>query len=114
MMTMHHIVSDGWSVGILVNEISALYAAFRDGKSDPLPELSIQYADYAMWQRGKLVGGELERQSTYWKEVLEGAPTVLELPSDRARPSRRDYAGDRVPIELGAELSGRLRELGRA
>ena len=87
LLTMHHIISDGWSMGILFQELSVLYEAFCAGKPSPLPELPIQYADYAEWQREWLQGEVLESQLGYWKQQLEGAPQVLELPTDRPRPA---------------------------
>ncbi len=81
---MHHIVSDGWSQGVLARELGTLYEAYRAGNADPLPALPIQYADYAVWQRRWLEGGELQRQGTYWEQALAGAPTLLSLPTDRA------------------------------
>jgi non-ribosomal peptide synthetase component F len=88
VVVMHHIVSDYASQGILIREIGALYAAFVAGQSSPLPELPIQYVDYAIWQREWLQGGILERQLAYWKEQLSGAPATLNLPVDRVRPAR--------------------------
>ncbi|TSC20354.1 AMP-binding protein, partial [Corallococcus sp. Z5C101001] len=82
LVTMHHIVSDGWSLGVLVREVAALYDAFRVGRGSPLPELRVQYADFAEWQREWLLGGVLEKQVGYWKQRLSGAPAVLELPTD--------------------------------
>ncbi|MGO4777645.1 condensation domain-containing protein, partial [Lysobacter sp. 2RAB21] len=111
LVTQHHIVSDGWSIGVLVQEVTALYEAFRQGKPDPLPPLPIQYADYAAWQRGWLQGETLQRQSDYWREQLRGAPAVLELPTDRARPPVQSYAGDRVSVRLSSDLSAQLRSL---
>ncbi len=90
---MHHIVSDGWSLGIFLNELSKLYSAFRRGEEDPLPELAIQYADYAIWERQWLEGEVLTQQSEYWKKALQGAPALLELPTDHARPAQQDYKG---------------------
>ncbi|MBT2748500.1 amino acid adenylation domain-containing protein, partial [Lysobacter sp. ISL-42] len=111
LVTQHHIVSDGWSIGVLVKEVSALYDAYRQGQPDPLPPLPIQYADYAAWQRGWLQGETLQRQATYWREQLSGAPAVLELPTDRPRPALQSYAGDRVPVRLSSEVSAQLRAL---
>jgi hypothetical protein len=85
LMTMHHIVSDGWSMGVLVNEFSALYAAHIQGQPDPLPALPIQYADYAVWQRRWITGEVLQRQLDFWRHHLSGAPALLELPTDRPR-----------------------------
>src|SRR5262249_22131693 len=82
LLTMHHIVSDGWSRGVLTRELGTLYAAFAAGERSPLPELAIQYADYAAWQRETLDGEALERQLTFWKEHLAGAPALLDLPTD--------------------------------
>jgi len=112
-VAMHHIASDGWSVGILLDELSQLYRAEVAGESDPLPALALQYADYAAWQRGFLAGGELEAQSGFWRANLEGAPRVLELPADRARPARQDHAGRGIAVALPAELSDQLRALGQ-
>ncbi|HEX8317857.1 amino acid adenylation domain-containing protein, partial [Longimicrobium sp.] len=113
LLTMHHIVSDGWSMGVLTRELGALYAAFRRGEENPLPPLPIQYADYAAWQR-QWVGGEvLREQAEYWKQALSGAPELLELPTDRPRPARPDHVGGTVGIDLGDELSAGLRALSR-
>ena len=90
---MHHIVSDGWSMGIFARELWALYDAFRAGRPDPLPELSLQYADVAVWQRGSMAGETLERELAWWTERLSGAPPALDLPADRPRPARRSHAG---------------------
>src|SRR5450755_1185452 len=112
-VAMHHIVSDGWSMGLLSAELSALYGAYSGGGEDPLEPLGIQYADYAVWQREWLSGEELERQSEYWRGALQGAPAVLELPLDRARPARREYAGAVVPVEWDADLTRALKALSR-
>ncbi|MEO8381792.1 MAG: amino acid adenylation domain-containing protein, partial [Acidobacteriota bacterium] len=109
LVTQHHIVSDGWSLNILVREVATLYTAFSRGESDPLPPLEIQYADYAQWQRNWLQGEELARQLSFWKEHLTGAPSLLDLPLDRPRPALQSYAGDRVPLALSRELTARLR-----
>ncbi|MCL2714513.1 MAG: amino acid adenylation domain-containing protein [Alphaproteobacteria bacterium] len=111
LVTMHHIVSDGWSMAVLTRELSALYAASVRGEDDPLPPLCVQYADYAMWQRRYLAGPLLQRQAAYWKEALAGAPALLTLPSDHERPLEPDYAGASVEVRLGAELSRSLQEL---
>jgi amino acid adenylation domain-containing protein len=111
VLTMHHIVSDGWSAGVLVRELSALYAAYLAGGEDPLPELPVQYADYAAWDRRVVQGERLEAQAAYWKEALAGAPGLLELPIDHPRPAQQDYAGDVVPVRLGPELTAGLRAL---
>ncbi|MGD7329384.1 non-ribosomal peptide synthase/polyketide synthase, partial [Ralstonia pseudosolanacearum] len=111
LITMHHIVSDGWSQGVLARELGTLYEAYRSGGEDPLPALPIQYADYAVWQRRWLEGGELQRQGTYWEQALAGAPTLLSLPTDRARPAQQDYAGGSVEVIFDEALSAGLRKL---
>nr|WP_231680779.1 non-ribosomal peptide synthetase [Ralstonia pseudosolanacearum] len=111
LITMHHIVSDGWSQGVLARELGSLYEAYRAGNADPLPALPIQYADYAVWQRRWLEGGELQRQGTYWEQALAGAPTLLSLPTDRARPAQQDYAGGSVEVIFDEALSAGLRKL---
>ncbi|MDQ3039324.1 MAG: amino acid adenylation domain-containing protein, partial [Pseudomonadota bacterium] len=113
LLTQHHIVSDGWSIGILVQEVCALYAAALTGQADGLPALAVQYADYAVWQRGWLKDAVLLEQVTYWKQALTGAPAVLTLPMDRPRPTQQSYAGGQVPLRLDAALTQRLRVLSR-
>ncbi|MBW3571291.1 MAG: amino acid adenylation domain-containing protein, partial [Gemmatimonadetes bacterium] len=114
VLSMHHIVSDGWSVGVLLHEVSALYAAFSRGAPSPLPELKIQYPDYAAWQRRHLGGAALDGQLAYWRERLAGAPALLELPVDRPRPASRGHRGAREAAVLPAELVERLRALAGA
>ncbi|HEU4556928.1 MAG TPA: amino acid adenylation domain-containing protein, partial [Longimicrobium sp.] len=114
LLSMHHIVSDGWSMGVLIRELSALYMAYREGGESPLPELGVQYADYAVWQREQLAGEALARQLSYWRERLAGAPELLELPTDRPRPPAQTYRGASVPVELSPELLERLQALGRS
>jgi amino acid adenylation domain-containing protein len=114
LINMHHVVTDGWSQGVLLRELSALYGAFRGGAPSPLPELPIQYADYALWERGQLAGEALERHLAYWRERMAGAPGLLELPADHPRPPVQTYRGDQVPVALPAELLARLEALGRA
>ncbi|HYR07982.1 MAG TPA: amino acid adenylation domain-containing protein, partial [Longimicrobium sp.] len=114
LLSMHHIVSDEWSMGVLFRELSALYAADREGGKSPLPELGVQYADYAVWQREQLAGEVLDRQLAYWKERLAGAPELLELPTDHPRPPVQTYRGASVPVELSPELLERLQALGRS
>ncbi|HEU0302475.1 MAG TPA: amino acid adenylation domain-containing protein, partial [Longimicrobium sp.] len=113
LLTMHHIVSDAWSMGLLVRELGALYAAFRAGEPDPLPPLPVQYADYAAWQRRWMEGAVLEAQAAYWRETLAGAPELLELPADRPRPARVDHAGAVVELALDAEATAELKALSR-
>ncbi|HEX7238686.1 MAG TPA: amino acid adenylation domain-containing protein, partial [Longimicrobiaceae bacterium] len=111
--TLHHIVSDGWSTGVLVREVSAFYTAFSRGEEPGLPELPVQYVDYAAWQRDWLSGTTLEVQLAYWKTRLAGAPPLLEIPTDRPRGAGRDARAERHAFPLGAELTRRLRELSR-
>ncbi|WP_255356364.1 condensation domain-containing protein, partial [Lysobacter sp. Root983] len=113
LITQHHIVSDGWSTGVIVREFAQLYAAYSEGRANPLPALDIQYADYAVWQRGWLQGEELDRQTAFWREHLVGAPALLELPTDRARPAVQSHVGGTLPFALSAELSARLKQLGQ-
>jgi amino acid adenylation domain-containing protein/FkbM family methyltransferase len=113
LLTMHHIVSDGWSVSVFINEVAALYESFVKGEESPLPELPVQYADYAVWQRERLQGEVLDNQLAYWKEQLDGAAAALELPTDRPRPPTQTYSGARQSFQLNPELSRRLRELSR-
>ncbi|MEM9596177.1 MAG: amino acid adenylation domain-containing protein, partial [Acidobacteriota bacterium] len=110
---LHHIVSDGWSMGILIREVSALYAARVSGRDADLPPLPVQYADYAAWERGRLTGETLERQLGYWRDHLAGAPALLELPTDRPRPPVQTFRGDAVDLELSPQLTARLRRLGQ-
>ncbi|AIY42364.1 Peptide synthetase [Collimonas arenae] len=111
LITMHHIVSDGWSLGVLLNEISALYSAYHQGEYDPLPALTVQYPDYAAWQRRWMSGAVLEQQIAYWKQSLEGAPGLLELPTDYSRPLQQDYAGAWVETVLDEDLTKKLKSL---
>ncbi|HEX6371118.1 MAG TPA: amino acid adenylation domain-containing protein [Longimicrobium sp.] len=113
VLCMHHIVTDWWSTGILLRELSALYAAYRDGRPSPLPEPAVQYADYAVWQREQMRAEVLDRQLGWWKERLAGAPALLELPTDRPRPAVQSYRGAVEPVELPAALRERLRALGQ-
>ncbi|MET0396875.1 MAG: amino acid adenylation domain-containing protein [Longimicrobiaceae bacterium] len=110
---IHHAVSDGWSTGVLVREVSTLYGAFSRGAPSPLPELPLQYADYAVWQRGWLRGATLERQVDFWRERLRGAPPLLELPLDRPRPALPDLAGGDFPFALPPAELDALRGLAR-
>ncbi|MGY3617880.1 amino acid adenylation domain-containing protein [Bradyrhizobium sp. USDA 10063] len=111
LLTQHHIVSDGWSMGVLIRELSALYRAFVAGQEDPLPSLAIQYPDYAAWQRQWLTGERLQRQIDYWRQVPAGAPALLELPTDRLRPPIRSLSGASLPIEIDADLAIGIRRL---
>ncbi|WP_395375878.1 non-ribosomal peptide synthase/polyketide synthase [Marinicella sp. W31] len=111
LVTMHHIVSDGWSMGVLIQEFNALYEAYRLGKVNPLPELPIQYADYAAWQRNEFRQDVLAQQSEYWKKHLADVPELLSLPTDHPRPAIPSYRGGIVDIELDAQLSEQVRNL---
>ncbi|HKS30093.1 MAG TPA: condensation domain-containing protein [Pyrinomonadaceae bacterium] len=111
LLTMHHIISDGWSIGVMLAELTALYAAYLEGKPSPLPELPIQYADFAVWQRDWLKGEVLEEQLSYWKEQLGGELPALELPADYARPQVPTYEGAYYPFTLSQELTDSLKAL---
>jgi amino acid adenylation domain-containing protein len=113
LMTMHHIVSDGWSMGVLTRELGERYAAQRAGRSAPLPELTVQYADFAVWQREWLRGAVLMEQLGYWKRQLAGAPPVLKLPTDRPRPPVQSYRGGSQAFAIDRSLTEQLRALGR-
>ena len=113
LLTTHHIVCDGWSLGVLYRELSALYRAFREGKASPLPELQADYADFARSQRRRLHGGALEGQLNYWKQQLTGAQTTLDLPTDRPRPPAQTFRGTTQPFTLPAELAAGLARLSR-
>ncbi|HKU77526.1 MAG TPA: amino acid adenylation domain-containing protein, partial [Pyrinomonadaceae bacterium] len=113
LLTMHHIISDGWSLGVLVREVGVLYRAFTEGLASPLPELPVQYADYTVWQREQLTKESLAEQLSYWREQLSGAPAVLELPADHMRPAVKSYRGARERLELSAELTAALEALSR-
>ena len=112
-LVIHHVVSDGWSLGILVHEMGELYAAAVEGRAPALPELAIQYADYALWQRRWLAGEALDRQLSYWRERLAGAPPLLELPTDRPRPPVQRSRGGFERLAVDAETADGLRALGR-
>jgi amino acid adenylation domain-containing protein len=113
MLTMHHIIADGWSMDVLMREIMVLYQALADGKPSPLPELPLQYADYARWQRQHLQGEILEAQLAYWRKQLAGIPPLLELPADHPRPPELSYRGTIRSLMLSTELSEALRALSR-
>jgi len=113
LLTMHHIVSDGWSLGVLMRELAVLYEGFSTGKPASLPELPIQYADFAIWQREWLQREVLESQLAYWKQQLGGELPVLELPTDRPRPPVQTYRGARQSFELSKELTDALKALSR-
>jgi amino acid adenylation domain-containing protein len=105
LITMHHVISDGWSLGVLMSELGALYDAELEGRSDSLAPLPIQYADYARWQRQWLADAPVHEQLKYWMKHLGGAPALLELPTDRPRPAVRTYQGASVPVSLETDLA---------
>ncbi len=118
LLTMHHIISDGWSIGVLIHEITILYKAFSNGKPSlrystltQLPELSIQYADFAVWQRQWLQGKQLETQLAYWKQQLGSRLPIVELPTDRKRPTIQTFSGARESLILPKSLSEKLKVL---
>ncbi|MGF6536716.1 amino acid adenylation domain-containing protein [Paraburkholderia youngii] len=110
LLTQHHIVSDGWSMGVLLRELSQLYRAFEAGHDDPLPPLAIQYPDYAAWQRQWLSGERLQSQAHYWRSALAGTARLV-LPTDRARPAQQSFAAATVPIIVNADLTRELKRL---
>jgi amino acid adenylation domain-containing protein len=113
LATLHHIVFDGWSTGVLVRELTALYGAFAAGRPSPLPEPRLQYADFAAWQRAWLAGEELERQLAFWRQQLANA-AALELPADRPRPAVQRFRGGKLGVRLPAALAADLRRLAQA
>jgi hypothetical protein len=113
LINVHHIVSDGWSLGVFVREISALYTASVKGLPYPLGELAVQYADYSQWQRKWLDGGVLKRQLEYWKRQLAGAPPLLELPTDYPRPVTQGLGGAQVPFTVLGDTVQALDALAR-
>ena len=113
LLTIHHIASDGWSMGVLVRELGALYRAFSRREPSPLPELAIQYADFAAWQRSWLTGDVLDGLIAAWRTRLAGAPAALELPTDRPRPPVQTFRGGVSPFRLGKEETATLRALAR-
>ncbi|HSK80386.1 MAG TPA: condensation domain-containing protein, partial [Thermoanaerobaculia bacterium] len=114
LFTFHHIVFDGWSMGVLVGELAALYRAYAGGEPSPLPEPAVQYADFSRWQRDWLSGDVLAAQVAWWKERWVGAPTTLDLPADLPRPASPSGRGRRTPFALGADLSRDLQALSRS
>jgi amino acid adenylation domain-containing protein len=114
LLVLHHAVTDGWSNGVLLRELSALYGAFAQGQPSPLAEPELQYADFAEWQREKMTGALLERQLEWGRGALAGAPALLELPADRPRPPVHDGRGATEPVRISAELTGAVHALARA
>jgi amino acid adenylation domain-containing protein len=113
LLVMHHIVMDGWSCGVLIKDLMAIYEAFVSGKTSPLAELKIQYGDFAYWQRSWLQGAALEAEMGYWRKQLEGAPDLLELPLDHPRPKVPRHRGSRVTASIMGETVIAIKELAR-
>ncbi|GDZ93325.1 McnC protein [Planktothrix agardhii CCAP 1459/11A] len=113
LICMHHVVSDGWSMGVFIQELTTLYNAYTRGLEPLLKELPIQYADFALWQREYLQGEILQNQLNYWQKQLSAAPALLHLPSDRPRPPEQRFEGDRIRCLLSPELSQGLNRLSR-
>ncbi len=114
LINLHHSISDGWSMGVLLREMRALYAAYAQSEVSPLPALNVQYGDYAVWQRDWFAGNVRQAQLDYWRNRLDGAPSRSMIPTDRPIPAARKYPGRIERFEIDAELTGRLRTLGRA
>ena len=112
-LTMHHAISDAWSAGIFLQELAAIYEAFSAGKPSPLPELKVQYADYAAQERGWLQGEVLDKQLAFWRERLKGIPPLIDLPLDRPRPSNRTFEGAYDVLHISAEELAEIKRLGR-
>ncbi|WP_147451540.1 non-ribosomal peptide synthetase, partial [Corallococcus llansteffanensis] len=113
LVNMHHAISDGWSIGVLIREVSAAYGALASGQSPSLPPLPLQYTDYAVWQRAWLQGAVLEQQLDYWRRQLGDAPVALDLPTDRPRPPVQTFRGTNAPVRLPLHLSEQLKALAR-
>ncbi|PZU94472.1 MAG: non-ribosomal peptide synthetase [Pseudanabaena sp.] len=113
VLAVHHIAADGWFMGIFLKEFAIIYGAFSQGKLSPLPELPIQYADFATWQRNWLQGDVLERHLSYWRQQLAHIPPLLELPTDHPRPPIQTFQGSKVPFQLSLALTQRLNRLGQ-
>ncbi|THC44760.1 non-ribosomal peptide synthetase [Streptomyces sp. A1499] len=111
VVAMHHLVSDRWSIAVFLNELSELYEAFASGRPSPLPELAIQYGDFASWQQRQTASADWERGLAHWREHLAGAPAVLDLPTDRPRPAVQGFNGGSVPVDLPPALVGELAAL---
>ncbi|KAF9943906.1 hypothetical protein BGZ72_003101, partial [Mortierella alpina] len=111
LLTMHHIVTDGWSLGVMFRELNVLYEAFYSGLSSPLTPLTIQYPDYAAWQRKQFNQDKLKDQVSYWRETLKDAPVFIDLPTDRPRPPQRSFDGASVPIRFDTQFTSALRTL---
>jgi amino acid adenylation domain-containing protein len=113
LLTMHHIISDGWSMGVVLRELGALYQAYAAGQESPLPDLPIQYSDFAVWQRAHLTAELLKPQLGYWQKQLAGPQTTLQLPADRPRPARLSFRGARLSLTLPRSLSEQINAMTR-
>ncbi|MGF1489500.1 MAG: amino acid adenylation domain-containing protein, partial [Prochloraceae cyanobacterium] len=113
LLMMHHIISDGWSIGVLIRELTTLYLSYSQQKPSPLPEIPVQYADYAVWQRNYLQEKILENQLNYWKQQLANIPPLLNLPTDRPRPPIQTYQGESFTIKIAPELSNKIKALAK-
>src|SRR5262249_49062418 len=111
LLTIHHIVADGWSMGVLLRELSRIYPAFARDEPSPLPDLKIQFADFAVWQRSWLEGENLQSEIDYWMRQLQDVPQVLELPTDFPRPAVQTFRGDAQPFCLSREVTNRLKSI---
>ncbi|WP_027250316.1 non-ribosomal peptide synthetase [Planktothrix agardhii] len=111
LLAIHHIAADGWSLGVLIDELSAYYRSFSTGTKADLPTLPIQYADFAVWQRQWLTNEVLERQLSYWKQQLKGVPLLHQLPSDRPRPAIQTFRGGTEKLQLDSKLTQQLKKL---
>jgi amino acid adenylation domain-containing protein len=114
LLCLHHIVADGWSLRVIFDELWALYEAFREGRPSPLAEPAMQYADWAAWQRSRQSGEAEARHLAWWRERLAGAPELTELPVDHPRPPAPSFRGGRFPVNVGARVAERVRDLARA
>jgi amino acid adenylation domain-containing protein len=114
LFSVHHAVFDGWSTGLFIQELGAIYQALETGRPPALPKLPIQYSDYAAWQRRRLQGETLEPLLAYWREQLRGAPPVLDLPADRTRPAMQSFRGASCSLSVGGTVATELRRLGEA
>lgn len=113
LITIHHIISDGWSMGVLREELSTLYQAFTQGKKSPLQDLPIQYADFTLWQRKWITGEILEKQLNYWKQELKDAPELLQLPTDYPRPHTQSYQGKTKEIIINNDSTEKIQNLSK-
>ncbi|MEV0641138.1 amino acid adenylation domain-containing protein [Streptomyces sp. NPDC050619] len=113
LLTFHHSVNDGKSIGVMLDELRLVYGALLRGEPDPLPALPLQYPDYALAQRARILGGELAEEAAYWQRTLREAPPVSDAPADRMRPAVQDHRGGRVEFALDAEVTAELRALAR-